>query len=135
MPVRPKLVFAVALALVAYIALTAIWVLPEWQSLEAAQAFAIAKHLVVVLLIVASLFFYPRVGCWVALTWSAIVPFERYVALFREIMAVASGAPFSIAVVDIVRVLLLFAACVLSAALVFTVQRYRTASSSVQADA
>jgi len=132
---RPKLVYAVALPLVAYVALTAIWVFPEWGNLETTQAFAIAKHLGVVLLIVASLFFYLRAGCWVALAWCAIVPFERYGALLQEFSAVASGATWSLVAVDVIRILLLLAACLLAGALVFSVHIRRTATTSLQADA
>ena len=135
MPVRPKLVFAVALPLVAYVALTAIWLLPDLRSLEATQAFAIAKHLAIILLIVASLFFYLQVGCWVALAWCVFVPFERYVALFRELMAVSSGASWSVATVDIVRIFLLLTACILSVALVVNVHLHRTKSAEGRADA
>ena len=135
MPVRPKLVFAVALPLVAYVALTVIWLLPDLGSLEATQVFAIAKHLVIILLIVASLFFYLQVGCWVALAWCAFVPFERCAALLRELMAVSSGASWSVATVDIVRIFLLLTAGILSVALVINVHLNRTKSAEGRVDA
>lgn len=130
-----KLAIAVALPLVAYVALTAFWTFPEWGELEPTQAFALAKHLGVVLLIAASLLFYSRVGSWVALAWCAFVPFERYVALFHEVVAVASGAERSLAAIDLVRMVLLLVSLLLSAALVFTIHRRSTTTTSVQADA
>jgi hypothetical protein len=117
---RPKLAYAASSFLVAYVALTAIWVLPQWGSFESTQAFSIAKHLVIILLIVASLLFYPRVGSWVALAWCAFVPIERYGMLFQDISSVITGAAWSLAAIDVVRILLLLAACLLSGALVFS---------------
>lgn len=134
MSARPKLVYAVALPLVAYVALTIIWLFPDLGNLDATQAFAIGKHLVVVLFITASLFFYLRVGSWVALAWCAFIPFERYAALFQDIVAVSSGAPWSLAAIDIVRVLLLLTACLFSGVLIFIVHR-RTDTAPVQANA
>ena len=131
----PKLAIAVALPLVAYVGLTAFWVFPEWGALEPTQAFAIAKHLVVVVLIAASLLFYSRIGSWVALAWCAFVPFERYVALFHEVTAVASGAAWSIATIDIVRILLLLASFILSAVLVLNLYHRSTATAGVRVDA
>jgi hypothetical protein len=133
MPNRPKLVYAVALPLVAYVALTALWV--EWRGLGGTQLFSIVKHLIVILLLVASLFFYLRIGCWATLAWCAFVPFERYGSLFQEFSAVMSGAALSLAAVDIVRILLLLAACFLSGALVFAVHFRSQAPSSASADA
>ena len=130
-----KFAIAVALSLVAYVGLTAAWTFPEWGALETTQAIALAKHLVIVLLIAASLVFYTRVGSWVALAWCAFVPFERYVALFREIVAVASGAAWSIAAIDVVRIALLLVSLLLSAVLVFNIHRHATAARGVQADA
>jgi hypothetical protein len=130
---RPKLVYAVALPLVSYVVLTAFWV--DWHSLEGTQLFAITKHLVVLLPLVMSLFFFLHVGCWATLAWSAVVPFERYVALFQELSAVMSGADFSLAAVDVIRILLVLAACLLSGALVFVVHFRAASSSSVRADA
>lgn len=131
----PKLAIAVALALVAYVGLTVAWTFPEWGAFENTQAFAFAKHLVIVLLIAATLLFYTRVGSWVTLAWCAFVPFERYAALFREIVAVASGAGWSIAAIDVVRIALLLVSLLLSAVLVFHIHRHTTATSGVQADA
>lgn len=133
---RPsKLAIAVAVPLVTYVALTAFWTFPEWGGLESTQAFALAKHLVVVLLIAGSLLFYSRVGSWVALAWCAFVPFERYVVLFHEVVAVASGSGRSLAAIDIVRIALLLASLVLSAVLVFSIYRRSAVTASVQADA
>ncbi|AXV79727.1 hypothetical protein CJO79_22830 (plasmid) [Ralstonia solanacearum] len=130
---RPKLVYVVALPLVTYVVLTTLWL--EWGNLEGAQLFSIVKHLVVVLLLVASLFFYLRVGCWATLAWCAFVPLERYRALFSEFSSVAAGGPWSLAGVDVVRILLLFIACLLSAALVFMVQFRSPAAAQASADA
>lgn len=130
---RPKLVYLVALPLVTYVVLTTLWL--EWGSLEDAQLFSIAKHLVIVLLLVASLFFYLRVGCWATLAWCAFVPFERYGALFSEFSSVAAGGTWSLAGVDVIRILLLFLACLLSAALVFIVQFRSPAAVQAPADA
>jgi hypothetical protein len=130
-----KLAIAVALPLVAYVGLTAFWTFPEWGGLEPTQAFALAKHLVVVLLIAVSLLLYSRVGSWVALAWCAFVPFERYVALFQDVVAVASGADRSLAAIDIVRIVLLLASLLLSAALVSRIHRGSTAAADAQADA
>ena len=128
-----KLAMAVSLPLVAYVGLTAFWTFPEWGGLDATQAFALAKNLVVALLIVVSVLFYSRVGSWFALAWCAFVPFERYVALFREVVAFSSGADRSLASIDIVRIMLLLASLLLSAALVFNIHRRST--TTVQADA
>lgn len=117
---RPKLVYVVALPLVAYVVLTTVWF--EWGTLEGAQLFSMVKHLAIVLFLVASLFFYLRAGCWATLAWCAFVPLGHYGALFREFSSVVTGGPWSLAGVDIVRILLLFIACLLSAALVFVVQ-------------
>ena len=130
-----KLAIAVALPLVAYVGLTAFWTFPEWGALESTHAFALAKHLIVVLFIAASALFYSRVGSWVALAWCAFVPFERYVALFHEIVGVASGSGLSLAAVDIVRIVLLLASLVLSAVFVFSIHRRPVGTASVQADA
>lgn len=130
---RPKLVYVVALPLVTYVVLTTLWL--ERGNLEGAQLFSMVKHLVVVLLLVASLFFYLRVGCWATLAWCAFVPLERYGALFSEFSSVAAGRPWSLAGVDVVRILLLFIACLLSAALVFTVQFLSPAAAKASADA
>ena len=130
-----KFAIAVALSLVAYVGLTVAGTFPEWGALEATQAFALSKHLVIVLLIAASLLFYTRVGSWVALAWCAFVPFERYVALFREIVAVASGAAWSVAAIDVVRIALLLVSLLLSAVLVFNIHRHATATRAAQADA
>lgn len=135
MSLPSKLAIAVALPLVAYVGLTAFWTFPEWGALEPNQAFALAKHLIVVLLIAASLLFYSRVGSWVALAWCAFVPFERYVALFHEIAAVASGSGRSLATIDIVRIALLLASLILSAVLVFSIYRRSTVTASIHADA
>ncbi|WP_175699324.1 hypothetical protein [Burkholderia ambifaria] len=86
---RPKLVYVAALSLVAYVVLTTVWF--EWGNLEGAQIFSMVKHLVVVLLLVASLFFYLRAGCWATLAWCAFVPLARYGALFREFSSVVTG--------------------------------------------
>ena len=130
-----KLAIAGALPLITYVGLTAFWTFPEWGGLEPPQAFSLAKHLVVVLLIAASLLFYSRVGSWFALAWCAFVPFERYMALFREVMAVVSGGDWSLAAIDVVRIMLLLASLFLSAALVFNIYRRSTPTASVQADA
>lgn len=134
MSARPKLVYGVASPLVAYVALTVIWLLPDLRTLDLTQAFAIGKHLAVVLLITASLFFYLRVGSWIALAWCAFVPFERYLALFQDIAAVSTGAAWSFAPVDVVRVLLLLTACLTAGALVFNVHR-RIPAAPVQTQA
>jgi hypothetical protein len=94
----------------------------EWGDLEGAQLFAVVKHLAIVLLLVASLFFYLRMGCWATLAWCAFVPLERYGALFRELSSVAAGSAWSWAGIDLARILLLFIACLLSAALALMVQ-------------
>ncbi|MET2525946.1 hypothetical protein [Ralstonia pseudosolanacearum] len=130
---RPKLVYVVALPLVTYVVLTTLWL--EWGNLEGAQLVSMVKHLVVVLLLVASLFFDLRVGCWATLAWCAFVPLERYGALFSEFSSVAAGGPWSLAGVDVVRILLLFIACPLSAALVFMVQFRSLAAAQASADA
>src|SRR5512139_1233328 len=131
----PKLAIAVALPLVAYVGLTAAWTFPEWGALEGTQAFALAKHLVIVTLIAASLLFYTRVASWVALAWCAFVPFERYAALFHEIVAVAPGSAWSIAAIDVVRIVLLLVSLLLSAVLVFNTHRRSTTSGGVQPNA
>ncbi len=130
---RPKLVYVVALPLVTYVVLTTLWL--EWGNFEGAQLVSMVKHLVVVLLLVASLFFDLRVGCWATLAWCAFVPLERYGALFSEFSSVAAGGPWSLAGVDVVRILLLFIACPLSAALVFMVQFRSPAAAQASADA
>ncbi|WP_155420379.1 hypothetical protein [Burkholderia cepacia] len=86
---RPKFVYVVALPLVTYVVLTAVGL--EWGNLEGAQLFSMVKHLVVVLLLVASLFFYIRAGCWATLAWCVFVPFERYRTLFSEFSSVVAG--------------------------------------------
>jgi hypothetical protein len=134
MSAHPKLVYGVALPLVAYVALTVIWLFPDLRALDSTQAFAIGKHLAVVLVITASLFFYLRVASWIALAWCAFVPLERYLALFQDIAAVSAGAAWSLERVDIVRVLLLLTAGLISGALVFNVHR-RTPAPSVQTHA
>lgn len=96
---RPKLVYVVALPLVTYVVLTTLWL--EWGNFEGAQLVSMVKHLVVVLLLVASLFFDLRVGCWATLAWCAFVPLERYGALFSEFSSVAAGGPWSLAGVDV----------------------------------
>ena len=131
----PKLAIAVAVPLVAYVGLTAAWAFPGWGALDSTQAFALGKHLVIVLLIAGSLFFYTRVGSWVALAWCAFVPFERYVALFREFASIASGATWSMAAIDVVRIVLLLVALLFSAALVFNTYRRSTTTSGVQRNA
>lgn len=134
MSLPSKLAIAIALPLVAYVALTAFWAFLEWSWLEPTQAFSLAKHLVVVLSISALLLFYSQVGGWVSLAWCSIVPFERYADLFREVVAVASGAERSLATIDLVRIVLLLVSLLLSAGLVFTIQRGPTADTSVQTD-
>lgn len=129
---RPKLVYVVALPLVTYVVLTTLWL--QWGNLEGAQLLSMVKHLVVILLLVASLFFYLRVGCWATLAWCAFVPLERYGTLFNEFSSVAAGQPWSWAGVDVIRILLLFIACLLSAALVFMVQFLSPAAARASAD-
>ncbi|WP_423382757.1 hypothetical protein [Burkholderia sp. LMG 32019] len=130
---RPKLVYVVAMPLVTYVVLTTVRL--EWGNLEGAQLFSMVKHLVVVLLLVASLFFYLRAGCWATLAWCAFAPLERYGALFSAFSSVAAGGAWSLAGVDVVRILLLFIACLLSAALVFVVQFRSPAAAQASADA
>ncbi len=130
---RPKLVYVVAIPLVFYVALTALWV--DWPSLEGAQLYAMAKHLVIVSLLVASLFFYLRIGCLATLAWCALVPFERYGALFQEFSAVLSGETLSLAFIDVARIVLLLAACLLSAALAFAAYFRPTTPGPANADA
>lgn len=114
---KPKLVYAIALPLIAYAALTVIWLFPDWDALDASQASSIITHLGALLLVVAILYFHPRIGCWFALTWCAFVPLEYYAILFEEMTRMFSGAPRTLAEVDVIRILLLMTAGILSATL------------------
>jgi hypothetical protein len=132
---KPKLIYAIALPLVIYIVITAIWLLSNWSALESTQALSIARHLGVLLLIVGALFYQPRMGSWFVLAWCAFVPFERYVVLFREISSVLSGAPWSVTGIDIFRILLLLTAGLLAGVLVYNLHFRRKTVVSAQADA
>lgn len=123
---KPGLVYAVMVLLVTYIALTAIWLVPDWNAVHAPQALAIARHFGVVLLIVGVLYFQPQMGCWLALAWCAVAPFDFYSMVVHEITRVISGAPRTLAGADIFRVLLLLTAGLLSGTLALQLQRRRS---------
>lgn len=135
MSTRPRLAYGVALPLVIYIVLTVIWILPDWSALDSTQAFSVISHLGGLAFVIATLFFQPRMGCWFTLAWCVFVPFERYVLLLQEMISLVSGAPLSLAGIDIVRIFLLLIGGALAGALVFVLHFRRSKSASVQADA
>lgn len=132
---KPKLVYAIALPLIVYAALTLVWLFPDWDALDASQAFSITGHLGILLLIVGILYFQPRTGCWFALAWCAFVPLEYYAILFEEVTRMFSGAPRTLAEVDVIRILLLMTAGILSATLASFLHFRRGKAASVRTDA
>ncbi len=99
------------------------------------EAFLIAKHLAVVLIIVGMLYYQPRLGPWAALLWCAIVPFERYVMLLQELGNVFSGAASSMHGLDITRIVLLMISTVISGLIVFNMHYRQKSEAGVANDA
>jgi hypothetical protein len=109
-----------------YLILTLVQMLPEWQGFTAIESLAIAKHLVMVAVIIAMLILKPQLGSWIAVVWGAIVPFERYSLLVSELL---NGSIFNfgaLAPLDTLRLLLLLAGTCVSALLAY--QLYLTKS-------
>ena len=108
-------VYLVGALLLAYAMLTGLWLIPEWGQIQGAEAFTFLKHLGIVLLIVVILYFQPQFGIWSALVYCVIVPLEGYALVFQELAQVASGGPWSLALIDVTRFALLLSASVVSA--------------------
>lgn len=129
---KSKLVHAIGALLVTYIALTAIWLVPDWNTVHATQALTIARHLGVALLIVGVLYFQPQMGCWLALAWCAVAPFEYYSMAVHELARVISGTPRTLAGLDVFRVFLLLTAGLLSGALALQFHLRSVQSQAIQ---
>jgi hypothetical protein len=104
---------------VIYVVFTLVQMFPEWQGFTATESLALAKHLVMVAVIIAMLILKPKVGSWIAVVWGGIVPFERYSLLVSELL---KGSLFdfgALAPLDTLRLLLLFTGTGISALLVY----------------
>jgi hypothetical protein len=115
---RPLLVHLVAVLLVSYVALTILALIPAWGAMQTQELSSISWHLAMIVVLVAFLYFDVRIGSWMALGWCVVVPLERYALAFRELLQVFGGGVLSIALIDLVRVAILFGATVASALLV-----------------
>lgn len=102
-----------------YLFFTLVQMFPEWRVFTATESFALAKHLVMVAVIIAMLILKPQFGSWIAVAWGGIVPFERYSLLVSELL---KGSLFdfgALAPLDTLRLLLLFAGTCVSALLAY----------------
>ena len=113
------LAYVAASCFAAYVVLTAIELAPSWAGLSLAESFVLVRSLLVLAGIAAVLCWRPRVGCWAAVAWGVIVPFEKYLLLVSEILAGTLVQSETFAATDICRLVLLFAGTCLSALLAY----------------